>query len=217
MKDRNELDVITEKLIEAYPDARCALTHQNAFELLIATVLSAQCTDARVNKVTPELFCRADTPQEMEALGYDGLYELIRTCGLADSKTKNILSLCRKLTEEFGGEVPSTMEELTSLPGVGRKTANVVLANAFGVPTIAVDTHVFRVSNRIGYAEASDVLKTEKQLMEAIPRDRWILMHHVLITHGRRICHARKPECPACCIYEECGFDNKTTQGEQTE
>ena len=213
MRDKNELDVITQKLTEAYPDARCGLTHQSAFELLIATVLSAQCTDARVNKVTPLLFSRADTPEEMEELGYSGLHELIRTCGLADSKTKNILSLCRMLREEYGGEVPSTMDELIRLPGVGRKTANIVLANAFSVPAIAVDTHVFRVANRIGYADAADVLKTELQLMEAIPRDKWILMHHVLITHGRRTCHARRPECATCCIYSECGFDEKSTQG----
>ena len=214
MQDRKKLDVITEKLKAAYPDAKCALEHESPFELLIATVLSAQCTDVRVNKVTPALFSRADDPEKMRSLGYDELHGLIVTCGLADTKTKNILELSRILSEDFGGEVPSTMEELTRLPGVGRKTANVVLSNAFGVPAIAVDTHVFRVSNRIGYAEASDTLKTEKQLMENIPREDWTLMHHVLITHGRRICHARKPECASCCIEKECAFAGKTSSGE---
>lgn len=209
MLEKKELDIITEKLKTAYPDAKCALVHESPFELLIATVLSAQCTDVRVNKVTPLLFEAASDPQAMYELGYDRLYDLIKTCGLADSKTKNILGLCRMLTEGYGGKVPCTMEELTSLPGVGRKTANVVMSNAFGVPAIAVDTHVFRVSNRIGYAEAADTLRTEKQLMEAIPREDWTLMHHVLITHGRRICHARKPECGSCCIYDECGFAGK--------
>ncbi|MBR2780821.1 MAG: endonuclease III [Eubacteriaceae bacterium] len=210
MLERSELDRITEKLIAAYPEARCALDHHSPFELLIATVLSAQCTDVRVNMVTPALFAAADTPKEMASLGYDRLYPLIKTCGLADSKTKHILKLSEKLVNEYSSEVPSTMEELTSLPGVGRKTANVVLANAFGVPTIAVDTHVFRVSNRIGYAEAKDVGRTEKQLMENIDRDKWILMHHVLITHGRRICHSRKPECGACPVRDECGWTQKS-------
>lgn len=203
-----ELDRITETLKQNYPNASCELNYKTPYELLIATVLSAQCTDVRVNKVTPELFSHADTPEKMTKLGYDKIYELIKTCGLASSKAKNILELSDKLICDFGGKVPSDMNSLISLPGVGRKTANVVMANAFKVPTIAVDTHVFRVSNRIGYANEKDVLKTEHKLMQVIDKNDWILMHHILIHHGRAICHARNPECENCCIKDMCQHYN---------
>ena len=189
---------ILAKLAELYPDARPELNYTNAFELLIAAVLSAQCTDKRVNMVTEKLFARYKTPESFAALTVEELEPQIKSCGLYHAKATNIIAACRLLVSDFAGEVPRTREELMRLPGVGRKVANVVLSNAFGVPAIAVDTHVFRVSNRLGLANASTVDKTEKQLMEAIPEDKWSIAHHWLIFHGRRVCHAKKPGCDTC-------------------
>ena len=187
-----------------YPNPRTALRHRNPFELLIATILSAQSTDEMVNRVTPALFARCPTPEAFLELDVEELEEMIRTIGLYRSKARHILQACRMLVEEFGGEVPRTREELMRLPGVGRKTANVVLSNAFGVPAIAVDTHVFRVANRIGLAQARDPLAVEEQLMARIPRELWTAAHHWLILHGRRVCHARRPRCAECPIRHIC-------------
>lgn len=197
---------ILETLAQMYPDAHCALNHGNAFELLIATVLSAQCTDARVNIVTARMFPTHNRPEHFAAITPDQIGEMIRDCGLWQSKAKNIHETCRILLDKHGGEVPANMEELVQLPGVGRKTANVVLSNAFGVPAIAVDTHVFRVANRLGLAEATTPEETERQLMKRIPRDQWSQAHHQLIYHGRQVCDARKPRCSECPLLAYCKF-----------
>ncbi len=195
---------VIDRLEEMYPDAKAELDFTNPFELLIATILSAQCTDVRVNMVTKPLFEELKTPTDYLELGEEELAERIRTCGFFNSKSKNIIGACRRLVSEYGGEVPETIEELMTLPGVGKKTANVVASNAFGIPAIAVDTHVFRVSNRIGLVNAKDVVKTEEQLMRVIPRDRWTKMHHCLIFHGRRVCKARRPACEECDLIHYC-------------
>jgi len=203
---RADTQAILDKLQQMYPDAKCALNHRNAFELLVATVLSAQCTDARVNIVTARIFPKYNRPEAFAALSVDEIGEMIRDCGLWQSKARNIQGLSRMLLERYGGEVPATMEELTALPGVGRKTANVVLSNAFGVPAIAVDTHVFRVANRLGLADAKTPEETERQLMRRIPRAYWSQAHHWLIYHGRQVCHARNPHCSACPLLPHCRF-----------
>lgn len=207
--DKAKAAEIYENLKIAHPDVKCALNHSTPYELLCATVLSAQCTDVRVNAVTEVLYKKAHTPDEMISLGYEELEKTVHSCGLSASKTKNIIALSGILCEKFNGEVPDTMEELITLPGVGRKTANVVLANAFGKNAIAVDTHVQRVSNRIGLAHSGDVLKTERQLMDILEERTWSLMHHLLIWHGRRVCHARKPECATCTLFDLCEWADK--------
>lgn len=196
------LDVL-EKL---YPDAGPELDFKNNFELLIATVLSAQCTDKRVNAVTEILFAQRDTPEKMVELSQGQLQEIIKPCGLYQTKAANILRACHLLLLQHGGQVPGEREALMSLPGVGRKTASVVLSNGFGIPAIAVDTHVLRVSNRIGLAVAETPDKTEVQLMKNIPKDRWSKAHHLLIFHGRRVCKARKPDCDHCPLVDRCRF-----------
>lgn len=204
MLSKKETKIVIEKLLKEFPDARAELDHDNTFELLIATILSAQCTDVRVNKVTKELFKDLKTPEDYIELSQEELGERIRTCGMYNTKSKNILGTCKLLIEEYGGIVPGTLEELITLPGVGRKTANVVLSNAFDTPAIAVDTHVFRVSNRIGIANSDNVLETEKQLMENIEKDMWSKGHHLFIFHGRRICKARNPQCQICPVTDHC-------------
>lgn len=205
---------ILERLSQMYPDAKCALNHNDAFELLVATVLSAQCTDARVNIVTGRMFPMYNKPEHFAALTVDEIGEMIKDCGLWQNKAKNIQALSRIVLEKNGGEVPSTMDDLVQLPGVGRKTANVVLSNAFGVPAIAVDTHVFRVSNRLGLANASTVDETEQQLMRRIPRELWSPAHHWLIHHGRQICDARKPKCSECPLLDLCKFGQAAQKDE---
>lgn len=201
--DTNEiLDILEIR----YPDAECELVHRNPFELLIATVLSAQTTDKKVNQVTERLFVKYKTPQNFANLKQEELEKEIREIGLYKNKAKNIIALCKMLIDEYDGQVPKSKEELVKLPGVGRKTANVVVSNAFGVPAIAVDTHVFRVSNRIGLANSEDVTKTEEQLMEVIPKERWSKAHHLLIFHGRRTCIARKPKCEECPVASYCNY-----------
>lgn len=201
-----EVNEILDILTELYPQAACALEHRNAFELLIATILSAQCTDVRVNQITQRLFAVAATPEEMLAQGVEGVKALIHGCGLHNNKAANIIATCQVLVEQYGGEVPGNREDLEALPGVGRKTANVVLSNAFNIPAIAVDTHVFRVANRIGLSKAANPRKTEEQLMAAIPRQRWSHAHHLLIFHGRNLCKARKPQCEQCPLAPNCTF-----------
>lgn len=203
MKNVNE---ILDKLEALYPDAKCELNYTTPFELLIATILSAQCTDVRVNIVTDKMFKKYNTAKEFNKLSLEQIIEDIKTCGLYKSKAEKIKETSRILCENFDGEVPNTLEELVTLPGVGRKTAGVVLSNAFNVPAIAVDTHVFRVSNRIGIVHTTTPEKTEFKLMEVIPRNRWSHSHHVLIFHGRRMCKARKPECTECPIKRDCDY-----------
>ncbi|MBM7866782.1 endonuclease-3 [Heliobacterium gestii] len=202
-----------------YPDARCALHFRNPFELLIATMLAAQATDKSVNLVTPALFAKAPTPEAMLLLSQEELEDLIKSIGLYRNKARNIRAACRLLVEKHGGQTPNCRELLEELPGVGRKTASVVLAEAFQEPAIAVDTHVFRVSNRLGLAQAADVVKTEQELMSNIPRELWAKAHHWLIFHGRQVCHARKPACRDCRLAEQCreytGVNVET--GEETE
>ena len=197
-------------ILKAHPDAKPELDHTNAFELLIATILSAQCTDVRVNIVTKDLFKKYKSPVDYVNTDIKELEQDIKTCGLYKSKAKNIKLCCESLINDFDGEVPADLEKLQTLAGVGRKTANVVVSNAFGIPAIAVDTHVFRVSNRIGLAKAKDVLNTELQLQKAIPQEKWTQAHHALIFHGRRICQARSPKCEICPVKDIClHYNNK--------
>jgi len=193
-------------LEELYPEADCELQFNSIFQLLISVVLSAQTTDKRVNIVTTELFAIYPDLEAFLTLTEDDLQEYIRSIGMFRTKAKNIMLLCKKLMNDFNGIVPDNYEDLISLPGVGRKTANVVLSNAFSQQRIAVDTHVFRVSNRIGIVKEKDVLKTEIALMKAIPEELWSKTHHLLIWHGRRICHAKKPECDICKLNQLCSY-----------
>ena len=202
--NENEIIKALTLLEEMHPEAMCALDHRDNFELIVAVVLSAQTTDVSVNKVTPALFEAYPDAKTVSKADPEAVADIIRTIGLYKNKSVNIVKLANKLCEDFGGEVPSDFDSLVSLPGVGRKTANVVLAEAFDVPAIAVDTHVFRVSNRIGFANAKDVDKTEEQLRKRIPKDSWIRAHHLIIFHGRKICHARKPDCDSCKIKDIC-------------
>jgi len=188
----------------AYPEAKPQLEFANPFELLVATMLSAQCTDKRVNQVTRELFPVYGTPEKMAAATVEEIIPYIHSCGFFNAKAKNLVAAARIIMDEHGGQVPRDRDVLTTLPGVGRKTANVVVSNAFGVQAIAVDTHVFRVSNRIGLASAKDVEETERQLMKNIPEARWSEAHHWLIYHGRQVCSARKPKCGECTLREYC-------------
>lgn len=192
------------------PEPKTELEYQNPFTLLIAVVLSAQATDAGVNKATPALFAAADTPARMVALGEAEIRDRIKTIGLFNTKAKNIHRLSQILVERYGGEVPRDREALESLPGVGRKTANVVLNVAFGEPTIAVDTHIFRVGNRTGLAPGKTPDAVEAKLMKAVPAEYRQHAHHWLILHGRYVCKARKPACPACPIRDLCAFKHKT-------
>ena len=193
-----------EILEETYRGAKPELHFSNPFELLIAVILSAQCTDKRVNITTARLFKKAATPAAIVALGISGLEEEIKDCGLFRNKAKNIMATCRTLIEEFGGEVPSDYDTLLKLPGVGRKTANVVTSVAFGRPAIAVDTHVFRIANRLKLAVGETPLAVEKGLMKVIPREKWSAAHHWLIYHGRRICKANRPLCGECPLADVC-------------
>ncbi len=201
---------IFDLLAAAIPDPATELDYSTPFELLIAVVLSAQATDKGVNKATAKLFPIANTPQAIFSLGEEGLKETIKTIGLFNSKAKNIIALSRLLLERHGGEVPHTREELEALPGVGRKTANVILNTAFGQHTIAVDTHIFRVSNRTGMAPGKNVLEVEKKLERHVPKEHKKDAHHLLILHGRYTCTARKPRCGSCVIADLCEYPGKT-------
>lgn len=203
---RKKTKEILEILKEEYPDAKCELNHQNPFQLLVATILSAQTTDKKVNQVTETLFKDYPDLDAFLTLDVEELEQRIKQIGLYRSKAKNIIMMCNQLKEKFNGEVPRTMEELTSLAGAGRKTANVVLSNAFGVPSIAVDTHVFRVSNRLGLAKADNVLDTEMQLQKELPKKEWSFTHHLLIFHGRYCCIARNPKCYQCKLTDKCNY-----------
>ncbi len=189
---------------EVYRDAKPALLFRNPFELLIAVILSAQCTDKRVNVTTARLFQKAATPEAVLALGITALEAEIRDCGLFRNKAKNIMATCQILCERYGGEVPADFAKLQELPGVGRKTANVVMSVGFNTPAIAVDTHVFRVANRLQLAVGDTPLAVEQGLMKAIPKDKWSAAHHWLIWHGRNVCKARKPLCAGCPLAQVC-------------
>ena len=207
---RDAINTMFSRLAAANPAPKTELDYTNPFTLLVAVVLSAQATDVGVNKATKKLFALADTPEAMLALGEDRVRELIKTIGLYRNKAKNVIALCRKLIEEHDGQVPNSRDALEKLPGVGRKTASVILNEAFGEPTIAVDTHVFRLANRTGLAPAKTPLAVEKKLEKAVPKRYARGAHHWLILHGRYVCLARKPKCTACTIYDVCGFKEKT-------
>ena len=199
-------DIIIEKLEKMYPDADTELKFNSEYELLVAVMLSAQCTDKRVNQVTEKLFQNYNTPEKMLTLTQEELEKKIFSCGFYKNKAKNILKTSKTLVEKYNGKVPDNLNELQALDGVGRKTANVVGAVAFNIPAIAVDTHVFRVANRIGITNAENELNTELQLQKAIPKDKWLRVHHLIIWHGRRCCDARKPKCDECLLSAECKY-----------
>ncbi|MEO6525829.1 MAG: endonuclease III [Gemmatimonadaceae bacterium] len=202
---RTHAALLLERLLGAYPDAHCALDFRNAFELLCATILSAQCTDKRVNMVTPSLFARyADAPA-LAAARQEDVEEIIRSTGFFRSKSKSLIGMASALVARHGGEVPASMEELVVLPGVGRKTANVILGNAFGRNDgIVVDTHVTRLSNRLALTTGTDAVKIERALLPLFPQERWTILSHLLIEHGRQVCHARVPRCGACFLADVC-------------
>lgn len=200
----NDINKVLDILDNTYPDAECALNHDNVFELIVAVALSAQTTDKSVNLVTPELFKKYPDAQALASANPDEVEALIKKIGMYRTKAKNICAMAKMLCEKYDGNVPCDYDKLVELPGVGRKTANVVLSVGFGQQRIAVDTHVFRVANRIGLVDAKDVLKTELSLMERIPEERWSRTHHSLIFHGRNCCDARKPNCEGCSIKELC-------------
>jgi endonuclease-3 len=194
-----------EKLQATYPDAHCALNHRNAYELLIATILSAQCTDARVNMVTPALFAKYPTPEAMAKATQEDVEELVRTTGFFRNKARNIIAASRRIAEVYKGRVPDHMDDLLSLAGVARKTANVVLGNAYGKNVgVVVDTHVGRLTHRMGLTKQVDPVKVEKDLMALFPQENWTLLSHLLISHGRAICDARKPQCDRCPVAADC-------------
>jgi endonuclease-3 len=205
-----EVDEAFRRFQAAMPEPKGELHHINPFTLLVAVVLSAQATDAGVNKATPALFALADTPEKMAALGEDRVRDLIKTIGLFRTKAKNVIALSHKLIAEHGGQVPNSREALQELPGVGRKTANVVLNMAFGQPTMAVDTHIFRIGNRTGLAPGKDPLAVELRLLEVIPEKYMMHAHHWLILHGRYVCLARRPLCEKCVIADICKWPGKT-------
>jgi len=207
----DRVNAILRALDEAYPEAKCALTHRSPWELLVATILSAQCTDVRVNMVTPELFRRFPTPGAMAQAPLPELEALIRTTGFFRNKAKSIQGAARKIISDFGSQVPQTLAELITLPGAARKTASVVLGVSFGkAEGIVVDTHVYRVSRRLELAKAETAEKVEQELMRVIPQDRWIAFSHQLIHHGRQVCIARKPKCRECNLETVCRSKDKT-------
>ena len=210
--DRTDRQKILEKLEETYPEAKAELVFSNPYEMMTATILSAQCTDRQVNRVTPAVFERYPTVADMAEAREEDLYPMVKSCGFR-SKAGNIIAACRKIMEDYGGEVPRTMEELTTLPGVGRKTANVVLFNAFGIPAFAVDTHVFRVSNRLGLCDTKTPEETEKAVTALMPPEKWGAAHHWLIWHGRRVCRAQRPLCEKCALKELCRDYRERTGG----
>jgi endonuclease-3 len=195
---------IVRRLADIYPDARCALDYGNPLQLLIATILSAQCTDVRVNQVTPGLFVRFPNTEAFAGAEPKELETAIQSTGFFRNKARSIIACCRQLVAQHRGEVPSTMDELVQLPGVGRKTANVILGNAFGVPGITVDTHVGRLSRRMGLTRETDAAKVERDLMDLIPKKEWTMFSHRMIYHGRQVCHARKPNCGGCALARLC-------------
>ena len=206
MLRKAQREAVLKILEDTYKGTKTALNYNSPFELLIAVILSAQCTDERVNVITARLFPRLNTPEKMGALTQEQMEEEIRDCGLYHAKAKNILGTCHMLVEKFHSTIPSDIKTMMELPGVGQKTANVVASIIYNVPAIAVDTHVFRVSHRLGLAKGADPLATEKELQKAIPMEKWSDAHHWFIWHGRKICKARKPLCKECPLLAECPF-----------
>jgi len=197
--------VVFERLHDAYPDAHCALDFRNPYELLVATILSAQCTDKRVNLTTPALFARYPAPEALAAAKPEDLEQMIKSTGFFRSKTKSLIGMATAVSERFSGRVPDTMEELVTLPGVGRKTANVILGNAYGRNDgVVVDTHVTRLSERLGFTRQTDAVKIEQDLVKLFPREHWTLLAHLLIEHGRQVCVARTPKCEQCVLNDLC-------------
>lgn len=209
MLRKSKREAILKILEDTYSGTKTALNYNSPFELLIAVILSAQCTDERVNKITARLFPKFDTPEKMGALSQEEMEEQIRDCGLYHAKAKNILATCNMLVQEFDSKIPDNITTLMKLPGVGKKTANVVASIIYNVPAIAVDTHVFRVSHRLGLAKGADPLATEKELQKIIPMEKWSDAHHWFIWHGRKICKARKPLCTECAVLAECPYKEK--------
>lgn len=202
---KEQANRVVRRLTADYPDVECALENETPFELLIATILSAQCTDERVNMVTPVLFAKYPTPADLARAPLPKIEQIIKSTGFFRNKAKNIQACSRALADDFDGEVPQTIDELVSLPGVGRKTANVVLGTAYGIPTgVVVDTHVTRISNRLGLTKHKDAEKIERDLMEVIPKKEWINFAHRMIWHGRKVCNARKPKCEICSMKKFC-------------
>ena len=201
---REQVAEILARLAREYPDAECALNFTNPFELLVATILSAQTTDARVNQVTPQLFARFPDPVALAGATLSELEEILHPLGFFRAKARSLSGVGRALVEVHDGVVPRTLEELVALPGVGRKTANVVLGNAFGVPGITVDTHVGRLTRRWGWTKQADPVKAERELMDVMPREEWTMDCHRIIFHGRQVCHSRRPECGACVLADVC-------------
>jgi endonuclease-3 len=200
---------IIKRLVREFAEVKAPLEHRNAFELLVATVLSAQCTDAQVNLVTPRLFARYPDPESMAGAPIHEIEQIIKPLGLFHSKARALQSAARQLTQEFGGRVPTTIAELTRLRGVGRKTANVVLGHAFGIPGVVVDTHVKRVAGRLGLSKHAEPENIERDLMRLLPQKEWSSFSHRLILHGRKTCKARGPKCQDCCLYDLCGWEGK--------
>jgi endonuclease-3 len=211
---------IVKNLFRTHPDAHCALHHRGPYQLLVATILSAQCTDKVVNTVTPELFRRYPSPAHLAAEEAQELERLLRPTGFFRQKAKTLLATCDAIAREHGGQIPKTMEELTRLPGVGRKTANVILGNAFGTPGIVVDTHVGRLARRMGLSKQTDPVRVEHDLMDLVPEKDWTQFSHAMIFHGRRVCGARNPQCELCSVYSDCPFPQgsrrKTARGTST-
>lgn len=206
---KKKVKKVSKLLFETYPEAICSLDYQEPLQLLIATILAAQCTDLRVNIVTKGLFEKYKTVYDFASANPEELEQDIKSTGFYRNKAKNIIACCQKLTKEHGGMVPDNMDDLVTLPGVGRKTANVILSNIYGIPGVIVDTHCIRLSNRIGLTENEDPVKIEKDLMEIIPRRDWSKFSNNLVYHGRAICDARKPKCDICPILKECNYYNK--------
>ncbi len=208
---KKDIEPFFEILSADLPEPKTELDYKNPYTLVVAVALSAQATDVGVNKATKELFKKVDTPEKMVKLGEAKLRDQIKTIGLYRNKAKNVIAMSKMLINEFNSEVPRTREELERLPGVGRKTANVVMNEAFGEATIAVDTHIFRVSNRTGLAPGKNVLEVEHELLKRVPKDYLQHAHHWILLHGRYVCKARKPDCPSCKVVDYCGFKGKTT------
>lgn len=203
---KKKAGTIYRKLHKLYPDANCELNYKNPLELLVATILSAQCTDVRVNLVTKDLFNKLKTARDYASIEPAELEEAIRSTGFFRQKAKSIQNAAKVIVDRFNGQVPASLKDLTSLPGVGRKTANVVLGNAFNIPGLPVDTHVTRLTNRLGLTKHKDAVKIEFDIMELLPKSKWTMFSHLLIWHGRRVCKARKPLCNECPLIKECNF-----------
>ncbi len=213
-KEQYRVSEIVRRLADEYPDATCALYHETPYQLLVATILSAQCTDARVNMVTPQLFRRYPNPGAMSRAKQPAMEKQIRSTGFFRNKAKSLIGTSKKLVGEFAGEVPKRMEDLLQLPGVARKTANVVLGTAYGIPSgVVVDTHVSRLSRRLGLSSSENAEKIEKELMDQLPQEQWIDFSHWLIHHGRRVCRAQKPHCKQCVLADLCPYYQEMVSG----